>query len=450
MTKWAFVSLAALVLQLAACATTSDYSRERYLSATSSEAGPVGCAATPPRQWAVVVGIDYYQDSGIPDLEGAVNDAWAFYHMLTSPNGLGVSAQRAKLLLNSEATREEVEGALGNFLGQACKQDQVFIYFAGHGSPEPGREDDVFLLVNDTKLDNMVGTAIPMRKLPDFLRWRAGKTGQLLMLVDACHSGNIVFSGTDRAIKSQARIDLLNDGLGAVMSDTQSQQGGGWAAISAAGADQYAQERPCSFGETGYSGGLFTCHLLHGLSGKADGDKDGKVTLEEVFAHLDHSVSRDSGNKQRPRKSGEFRGDLVLTNPKKNAILIPPVPEVYQIEERDRPLRPFVWAGAGLVVVGALASVFLNLEMADDVDELDKATLSRAEYVERLNAIDDAKVLSQSAYIATGGLAAATIVLWMLDMYGAPEDRDDAYEKPPWFQIVPDLSNPGALLRMTW
>ena len=90
----------------------------------------------------MVIGINEYQDEGIPDLDGAVNDAWAFYHYIASPAGGSIPPMRMRLLLNEEATREAVAGALGKFLANACPQDQVIIYFAGHGMPEPERPEE--------------------------------------------------------------------------------------------------------------------------------------------------------------------------------------------------------------------------------------------------------------------------------------------------------------------
>ena len=178
-----------------ACQSTQkQYTGNRYVMPAQIQATTQVCDVNiPAKAWAVVAGINFYQDSRIPDLEGAVDDAWNFYHYLVSPQGARFEPSQVRLLLNEQATRSGIEDALGQFLTAACPQDKVVIYFAGHGAPEPNRPQEAFLLVHDTSLDSMVSSAISMSQLPKFLQWRTGNTAQLLMLIDACHSGNIQF-----------------------------------------------------------------------------------------------------------------------------------------------------------------------------------------------------------------------------------------------------------------
>ena len=110
------------------------------------------------KRWGVVVGINNYQSPQITDLDGAAIDAWAMYHYLTSPSGAQIPISQVKLLINEQATRAQVEGAIGNL--KACPQDQVYLYFAGHGLPEPSKEENAFLLTYDSAPGNLVGSAI--------------------------------------------------------------------------------------------------------------------------------------------------------------------------------------------------------------------------------------------------------------------------------------------------
>ena len=186
---WALLTLS--LVTLSACQSTQrQYTGNRYVRTSQIETNARVCDAKSPSQsWAVVAGINFYQDERIPDLEGAVDDAWNFYHYLVSERGAKFEPKQVKLLLNEEATRSGIEDALGQFLTAACPQDKVVIYFAGHGAPEPSRPEEAFLLVHDTSLDSMVSSAVSMSQLPKFLQWRTGSTAQLLMLIDACHSG---------------------------------------------------------------------------------------------------------------------------------------------------------------------------------------------------------------------------------------------------------------------
>jgi uncharacterized caspase-like protein len=53
--------------------------------------------------------------------------------------------------------------------------------------------------------------------------------------------------------------------------------------------------------------GLFTYHLLRGIAGGADEDRDGRITADELFAYVKDRVVADaaySGDGQSPRSVG--------------------------------------------------------------------------------------------------------------------------------------------------
>jgi uncharacterized caspase-like protein len=61
--------------------------------------------------------------------------------------------------------------------------------------------------------------------------------------------------------------------------------------------------------------GLFTNFLVQGLRGAADLDRDGIVSLQEVYQYLEQQVSQKSramGGNQHPVMKGEMEGILPL------------------------------------------------------------------------------------------------------------------------------------------
>ena len=62
--------------------------------------------------------------------------------------------------------------------------------------------------------------------------------------------------------------------------------------------------------------GLFTYYLIEGLKGAADLNRDGIVTLQELYEYLEQQVtkkSRSVGATQHPVMKGELEGVLPLT-----------------------------------------------------------------------------------------------------------------------------------------
>jgi len=411
----------------------------------ASAVPPTSCKASSPKTWAVVVGVNLYRDERVPDLSGAVNDAWVFFHYLSSPTGGDVPAERMRLLLNDEATRNAVVGALGNFLGQACPQDQIIIYFAGHGFPEPDQPDNAFLLVHDTEVDNMVATAISMNKLPDFLEWRAGQAGRLLLLIDACHSGTIQLPG-GRGAGFSERIQGVTKAIGTTVDKAAAQRS--WGALVAATADQQALERVenpnCKLGGRPYSGGLFTCHLLNGLSGVADTDGDGVVVLEELQLYLKDAIYRDSEGKQQPQASGNLEADLVLSHPSRLDVAIPQVPERYlEVPEG----APWPW----LVTGGVLAAAAVITGGVFHSRSLDTAETSKGYIGEEKTALEreslDQYTVALIGYGVGGAFAMGTLAAWLYVALDEPAGREDVYELAPWFEFGP-AGGAGAGVRL--
>jgi uncharacterized caspase-like protein len=146
-------------------------------------------------QWAVVIGIGAYENSGIPRLRYAVADAEAVYRTLIGPAGF--KKDNVVLLTDRserKPTLKNIKWALGTFLARVAKRDDtVIIYFAGHGAPEVdprGIERDglaKYLIPQDSDPDDLFSTALPMDDLQTiFGRIEADR---VIAFLDACYSG---------------------------------------------------------------------------------------------------------------------------------------------------------------------------------------------------------------------------------------------------------------------
>jgi hypothetical protein len=52
--------------------------------------------------------------------------------------------------------------------------------------------------------------------------------------------------------------------------------------------------------------------LLEGLLGKADMDKDGVITVDEIYGYVSKHVPQVTGQEQHPVKKGAVEGRLIL------------------------------------------------------------------------------------------------------------------------------------------
>jgi hypothetical protein len=290
---------------------------QRIVKATSSKAllnfelGGAPPAVTPapvPREaYAVVIGVGRYEHTGIPTLQYAVADAEAVYKVLTETGGF----KKDNILLLTDRTERKptlrnIKYALGTFLARAAlKDDTVIVYFAGHGAPEVdqrGLERDglaKYLIPSDADPDDLFSTALPMDDLQTiFGRIEAER---VVMFLDACYSG--AAGGRTFASKktrSGSVDDLFLERL------TRSR---GRAIVTASRPAEVSIELP----ELGH--GIFTYYLTAGLQGAGDLNRDGIVSLQELYEYVEQQVVRKSravGGNQHPVLKGELEGVLPL------------------------------------------------------------------------------------------------------------------------------------------
>jgi uncharacterized caspase-like protein len=238
-------------------------------------------------KFAVVVGISRYANAStdFSNLKYADEDAKSVRDFLLSPEGGSFHKENMKVLLNEQATSQNIRSAFFTFLTQAQPEDEVVIYVAGHGAPDPNDPRNLYLLTYETKLDDMGGTAFPMFQMQDVFN-RVLKAKRVVTFADTCHSYG--FSGErDRKKKSN---NLFNQYVARYANEADR------AVITASDISQLSEESE----QWGGGHGVFTYYLLKGLKGDADLNKDGTVTAGELFAYVHDNVEKATGGNQSP------------------------------------------------------------------------------------------------------------------------------------------------------
>jgi uncharacterized caspase-like protein len=277
--------------------------------AAATPATPAAPPAPLTREgYAVVIGIGRYENGTIPTLKYAVPDAEEMYRVLTGPVGF----KKDNVLLLTDRTERKptlrnIKYALGTFLARtAQKEDTVIVYFAGHGAPEVdprGLERDglaKYLIPSDADPDDLFSTALPMDDLQSiFGRIEAER---MVVFLDACYSGA---AGGRTFASRKTRAGTVDDLFLERLTRSK-----GRAIVTAARPAEVSVELP----ELGH--GIFTYYLTEGLKGAGDLNRDGIVTLQELYEYLEQQVVRKSravGGNQHPVMKGEMEGVLPLT-----------------------------------------------------------------------------------------------------------------------------------------
>lgn len=229
---------------------------------------------------AVIIGVSNYPN--IAKLRFAHRDAEAFAEYLRSPAGGNTPAENIRLLTNEKATYPQIISALSWLITESNEGDQAIIYFSGHGDVETQITKEGYLLAYDVYKNNYAaGGALSIHSLQRAItNLSQEKQVQIVLIADACRSGNIAGSETNGTKTTALALAAQFDKEVKILS---------------CGAEEVSHE-----GED-WGGGhsVFSYYLLKGLRGLADVDEDRRVSLREIERFLEDSVRRATASMDR-------------------------------------------------------------------------------------------------------------------------------------------------------
>ena len=230
--------------------------------------------------YALVVGVASYEH--MRSLKYTDDDAYQLYAFLKSPEGGAIPNENVKVLVDDQATKENILSSMDMLFSKADENDVVLLYMSGHGlegSFVPSDFDGYSNLLTYNSINNILNESDAKHKL---------------CIMDACYSGSLVGSkGKDFAPSLDQYYSIL-----------ENLETGGTAMLLSSSASEVSLE---------YSGlrqGVFTHFLMRGLSGMADEDKDKIVTVNELFRFVHSGVKDYTQSRQTPIISGNYNGNM--------------------------------------------------------------------------------------------------------------------------------------------
>ena len=231
--------------------------------------------------YGIFIGVGKYADPDVPELVGASRDATALHALFA--DSLGDPAPL--LLVDENATVENVRRGFSQIDATAEAGDTVVLYFSGHGS------HDHRLAAHDTKLSDLPATTVPMDEVA--MLFRRAKARAVLCILDCCFSG-----GAPAKVLEASPIprDVLNPFTGLV--------GEGRLLLTACALDEVAYESPTT------RHGVLTKTLLDLFCG-ADGPINLLSAMDQILQGVRAESSR-MGITQTPVLLGTVQGGLIL------------------------------------------------------------------------------------------------------------------------------------------
>lgn len=225
--------------------------------------------------WALVVGVASYDH--MPALRYTDDDAYRFYAFLKSLEGGALPDEQVRVLIDEEATRENILGAMDELFGMAGPNDLIIFYFSGHGL------NGSFLPIDFDGFNNKLAHEEIAAE------FNKSKARFKLCLADACHSGSLIAM---RSAEPEPELVKYYSSLAKSVSGT--------ALLMSSKAEETSLE------SAGLRQGVFSHFLIRGLKGEADSNKDKVVTVQELFDFINDKVRDYTGNRQSPVIKGTY------------------------------------------------------------------------------------------------------------------------------------------------
>lgn len=261
------------------------------------------------KRYALIVGVDKYEDSSVTALTGAANDAKLLTETLIAYAGF--PAENITLLSSDQPaerqpTRGNILRRLSNLKNVVPADGLLLISFAGHGIERNGR---AFLLPSDAQIngdmDLLEQTTVSVKDAHEQIKRTGVK--QVLIFLDACRND----PQAGRSAADNRLTDAYRQGLA-----FRNKEVAAFATLYATAVGQRAYE----YKEKQH--GYFTYYLAEALKGGAADKKTGAVTLGGLVKYLQERVparvAQDLGGDRVQKPFAVIEGyradDLVLAD----------------------------------------------------------------------------------------------------------------------------------------
>jgi len=191
--------------------------------------------------------------------------------------------------------RNNIVTQLKLLLESVEKNDLVVVAFSGHGVHIKGKS---YLCPYDAQLDRATDTMIALDDVYDMLQKSPAQ--QKVLIVDACRN-----DPTPSGTRAPSGIGETNDFTKAVNDAAPPQ---GTVVFNSCAPNQFSVEDP------DFQSGVFMHYVIAGLGGEADrskdGNKDGKVSLFELYMYSQYETKTFVRNKRRLSQTPVLKGEL--------------------------------------------------------------------------------------------------------------------------------------------
>lgn len=251
---------------------------------------------------AVVIGAEEYKDKTIAPAPYASRDA----EVMTEYFKKSLGIKNTMTYTNEETTMMTLNSLFDSEIGSLASivtpgQTDLFVYYSGHGVPLPNQdgEMEVFLIPYDVPKGGIARYGYSLNKLYADLAGLRAKS--VTVILDACFSGGSRLSEAHES-KSLTNQKFTLGEMTEMYEPWRNNPNFRLFTSSMGHQTSQANDRTRS--------GRFTYYLAVGLQGDADKDKNGKITMTELYEFVQANVHKETSGAQTPQFYGN--GDFVV------------------------------------------------------------------------------------------------------------------------------------------
>lgn len=220
--------------------------------------------------YAIVIGIENYRQK-LPKADYAVADAKTVTEYLIKV--MGYPEENVIALTNDRASLTDFIKYFEKWLPNNVEKDSsVFIYYSGHGAPNP-KTSDAYLVPYDGDPSFIDETGYSLKRMYAVLGRLPAK--EIIVALDSCFSG----AGGRSVIAKGSRPLVMNLQSNVVLPKNMT-------ILSASSGDQTSS----TYDEKGH--GLFTYFMLKGIKNEDVTRPDGSLKIDDLYSYIKPQVER--------------------------------------------------------------------------------------------------------------------------------------------------------------
>jgi hypothetical protein len=235
--------------------------------------------------YALIIANQNYQNN-VSDVDVALSDARAVakyaektlgYERVSNPTNLDLNEFRR--IFGDE--NNNYEGRLYKQIKQRAERDPeqqvpVFIYYSGHGVPDPNNQSVGYIAPVDLRINEVKRTGYSFDELNRSLSRLPTKN--ITVVLDACFSG---YAGSGKPIAQNMKPALLR----------RNKTSPSIASSERITYFNSSSPNQVSYWLEGEEYSVFTYYFLSALKGAADGDEDKQITIGELYDYVTLKVN---------------------------------------------------------------------------------------------------------------------------------------------------------------